>query len=361
MRASLATYWRGLASGTRKGLLDRLLLVLLIPLSLPYALLQHLRAVLYQTGSLRTKRLPRPVISIGNITVGGTGKTPVTACIARLLLAQGLKVAVLSRGYGGSREGQTAIVSDGEHVFLTAEECGDEPFLLATTVTGLMVVTGSDRHAAGLLAMERLAPDIFLLDDGFQHLRLHHDLNILLLDCSRPFANGWTLPAGLLREPKSAGARADLVIQTRCPEGITATAVIAGKPHCCARHRLADAIPLTGGEASPLESLRGRKIVAFAGIAEPQAFLDGLLARGLDLVATLCLPDHVIYDDARLNQIADLMHTTGADCALTTEKDGVKLKHLPAELAKKTLLIRLDLALDDPAPLMASLRNLLQK
>lgn len=361
MKASHATYWRGLASGTRKGLLDRLLLTLLIPLSLPYALVQHLRAGLYQAGILQSKHLPRPVISIGNLTVGGTGKTPVTACIARQLLTQGLKVAVLSRGYGGTREGQTTIVSDGEHVFLAAEECGDEPFLLATTVPGLMVVTGSDRYAAGLLALERLAPDIFLLDDGFQHLRLERDLNILLLDCTRPFGNGWTLPAGLLREPKSASARADLIIQTRCPEGVTVTPAIAGTPLCCARHRLVDAIPLTGGEARTLESLQGRKIVAFAGIAEPQAFFDELLARGLDLVATLCLPDHVIYDDARINEIANAMQTAGADYALTTEKDGVKLKHLPEELAKITLLARLDLAIDDPAPLMTTLRNLLQK
>lgn len=362
MSALLATYWRKLANSTRASLLEQLLLTLLIPLSLPYALLQQLRARLYHTGILASKRLPRPVISIGNLTVGGTGKTPVTAYIAHQLLAKGYKVAVLSRGYGGSLEGQTTIVSDGNTMFRTAEESGDEPFLLATTVPGLMVVIGSDRHAAGLLALERLNPDIFLLDDGFQHLRLKRDLNILLMDCTRPFGNGWTLPAGLLREPKSAGARADLVIQTRCPEGIIIPTVIAGIPHCRASHRLAYAVPLLAdGDAQNLESLRGFKIVAFAGIAEPQTFFDGLLSHGLNLAHTLSLPDHVIYDDARITQLADIIRTTGADYALTTEKDGVKLKLLPTELANITLLARLNLTFNDPANLMTALSNLLQK
>src|SRR6185369_16185298 len=154
MRSALATYWRGLANGNCNSILDRLLLMCLIPFSLPYTLIQSLRAGLYRIGILRSQRLPRPVISIGNLTVGGTGKTPVTACIARHLLAHGMKVAVLSRGYGGTLEGQTTIVSDGSTICHSAEECGDEPYLLATTVPGLMVIIGTDRHAAWLLALE---------------------------------------------------------------------------------------------------------------------------------------------------------------------------------------------------------------
>ncbi|HEY3306814.1 MAG TPA: tetraacyldisaccharide 4'-kinase [Desulfuromonadaceae bacterium] len=361
MKASHATYWRGLGNGTRNSLLDRLLLTLLIPLSLPYALVQHLRAWLYRIGIYSARKLPRPVISIGNLTVGGTGKTPVTAYIARQLLAQGMKVAVLSRGYGGSREGQTTLVSDGNTVFRSAEECGDEPFLLATTVPELMVVTGSNRHAAGLLAMEQLSPDIFLLDDGFQHLRLERDLNILLLDCTRPFGNGWTLPAGLLREPKSASARADLVIQTRCPQADTPTPALPGAFFCNARHNLADAIPLSGGEPLALNSFCGRNVVAFAGIAEPQTFFDGLRLHKLNVVASICFPDHVVYGKTQIIAIADMLRTSGADYAITTEKDGVKLKHFPEELAEKTLLARLELIIDNPAPLKALLRNLLQK
>jgi tetraacyldisaccharide 4'-kinase len=361
MKASFATYWRSLASGTRYGLFDRLLITILTPLALLYTLIQHLRAVLYRIGILASKRLPCPVISIGNITIGGVGKTPVTAYIARMLLAQGLKVAILSRGYGGSMEGQTAIISDGNTVFRSAEECGDEPFLLATTVPGVMVIIGSDRYAAGLLALERLAPDIFLLDDGYQHLRLHRDLNILLLDYSHPFGNGCTLPAGLLREAKSACVRADLVIQTRCPQAGTPTAPLSGAPSCNARHDLADVIPLSGGEPLSLDSLCGRNVIAFAGIAEPQSFFDGLRQHNVNVLASISLPDHAVYDNDQIRAIAEKLRTSGADYAITTEKDGVKLKHLPEELAEKTLLARLKLTIDDPAPLKALLLNLLQK
>ncbi|BCS52424.1 tetraacyldisaccharide 4'-kinase [Geobacter sp. SVR] len=361
MRSSFAAYWRALANGTRKGPLDRLLLALLVPLSLPYALVQHLRALLYRSGIIRAKKLPRPVISIGNLTVGGTGKTPVTAHIARLLLAQGFKVAVLSRGYGGTCEGRPAIVSDGRTITMTAGECGDEPRLLASTVPGLMVVIGSDRHSAGQLAMEHLAPDLFLLDDGFQHMRLERDLNILLLDCNLPFGNGWTLPAGLLREPASAAARADLVIFTRCLPGQTTVPFAPVVTVCRARHELGGAVPLMGGETMPLTALAGRKVLAFAGIAEPQAFFDGLRQLGLDLVSTLPLPDHVDYNDARTAEIEESMRRSGAEIALTTGKDGVKLERLPRELARRILIAPLDLIIDDPTPLLAMLSNLLQK
>jgi len=361
MKASSATYWRALASGTRKDMLDRLILALLIPLALPYALIQRLRAGLHSAGILRANSLPRPVISVGNITVGGTGKTPVTAYIARLLLEQGLKVAVLSRGYGGTLEGQTAIVSDGREILLAAEQCGDEPFLLASTVPGLMVVMGSDRHAAGMLALDRLSPDIFLLDDGFQHLALRRDVNILLLDCMRPFGNGWTLPAGLLREPHCAAERADLIIHTRCPDAGSSARAVPGKPACRARHGLGTVVPLTGGNPVAIETLRGKKVLAFAGIAEPEHFFAELRSRGVELVAAISFPDHAPYDDARIAGLAAQMRACGAECAVTTEKDGVKLRQLPPKLAENILLAPLALAIDDPSPLLASLRNLLQK
>jgi tetraacyldisaccharide 4'-kinase len=270
-------------------------------------------------------------------------------------------VAVLSRGYGGSFEGEVKIVSDGNVTFLSAAECGDEPFLLARMIPGLMVVIGSDRYAAGLLALESLNPDVFLLDDGFQHLRLHRDLNILLLDYARPFGNCWTLPAGLLREPKYAALRADLVIRTRCPDGAVVLEVVSDRPHCCARHQLKDTLPLTGGEPIPFDALRGKKALAFAGIAETEQFFDELRRLGLDLVAAKAFPDHADYDDETLHKITDQYVSSGAEILLTTEKDGVKLNSVPAELSEKILLARLELAIDDPTALTVLLRNLLQK
>ena len=360
MNISLATYWRGMANGTRSGIPERLLTAALIPASLIYCLIQVIRARMYQAGMLTIHKLPRPVVSIGNITVGGTGKTPVTAHIARVLLSQGLRVAVLSRGYGGTREGTTAVVSDGRELLLAPEECGDEPYLLASTVPGLMVVIGTDRHAAGLLAMEHLNPDIFLLDDGFQHLRLHRDLNILLLDHTHPLGNGWTLPAGLLREPKDAAARADLIMYTRCPHEAKSAAAIAATA-CTTHHELVDAVSLTDGKIYRLDSLSDKKILAFAGIADPDFFFEGLRTRGLNLVASVSLPDHVVYGDDMIATIEAALRDSEADYAVTTEKDGVKLRHLPHRVAGKILLARLDLIIDDPTPLTSLLRNLLQK
>ena len=223
------------------------------------------------------------------------------------------------------------------------------------------MVIGPDRYAAGQLALKECNPDIFLLDDGFQHLRLHRDLNILLLDCTRPFGNGWTLPSGLLRETKRSAERADLVVLTRCPEGPLSMSPVPDKPYCRARHDLVDLLPLAGGEPLQFEVLRGSSVVAFSGIAEPQAFVDGLRGKGLQVIASLCFPDHVVYGDDRLAEIEDVMMRSGADFAITTEKDGVKLNRLPEATAQKTLLARLSLGLDDPTPLTTLLFNLLQK
>jgi tetraacyldisaccharide 4'-kinase len=361
MKTSSATYWRELANGSRTSTADQLLILLLAPIGLVYSLIQKLRASLYRIGILKAHRLPRPVISIGNITVGGTGKTPVTAYIARLLLEQGCRVAVLSRGYGGSLEGQTIVVSDGATVMLGPRECGDEPYLLASTVPGLMVVIGADRYAAGQLAMQQLVPDIFLLDDGFQHLRLSRDLNILLLDSTRPFGNGWTLPAGLLREAAEAAGRADVTILTRCPEGAVVAPLVSGKPVFAASHRLVDAFPLPGGDPVPLDALQGPKFLAFAGIAQPEFFFSALRDRGINVVRTLPFPDHADYDHTRVAEIKAALQSSAADYAITTEKDGVKLKQLSAEIAAVTYVARLDIHIGKSSELLTLVRNLLPK
>jgi tetraacyldisaccharide 4'-kinase len=355
---TFSTYWRSVAAGTRPGLSGRLLVLAFSPLALVYACIHTIRSTLYAKRILTARRLPRPVISVGNITVGGTGKTPATAYIARLLIGRGMKVAVLSRGYGGSMEGETAIVADGRTISLDAGQCGDEPYLLAATVPGLMVVMGADRYRAGMLAMERLSPDIFLLDDGFQHLRLRRDLDILLVDCARPFGNGRTLPAGLLREPLSAVQRAGLVMYTRCPQGHS-PAPLAGKPTCSARHRLGDAVPLAGGPAVSFDSLQGRKVLAFAGIGEPASFFEELRALGLNVVHTVQLPDHAAYTPSQLAGLTAAFRACGAECAVTTEKDGVKLRGCAPEFAERIMLARLELAIDDPTTLTGLLSNLL--
>jgi tetraacyldisaccharide 4'-kinase len=360
MSKTSQTYWRELADGRRNGLADKIGLSCLTPLAWAYSFVLRLRAALYQSGIFKSRNLPRPVVSIGNITVGGTGKTPVTSYISRYLIKQGLRVAVLSRGYGGTLEGQTSVVSDGLTIMLSAVECGDEPYLLASTVPGLMVVIGTDRYAAGMLAMQQLAPDIFLLDDGFQHLRLHRDLDILLQDFSRPFGNGLTLPAGILREPAAAARRADLVLFTRAPSGATPPVDTGSIPASTSSHTIVDLLPLDGTTAVKFSHCLGKRIVAFAGIADPESFFAGLRTEGLNLVHSISFPDHVVYNNERYKEIAEAMRTSGAELLVTTEKDGVKLKGLSKDYAERTLLARLELTIDNPEQLHGMLASILR-
>ena len=351
-------YWRRLVSGKRLRVADRLLRILLVIFALPYGWLLRLRAWGFRAGIFRTRHLDRPVISVGNIAVGGTGKTPMTALIARILLSQGKRVAVLSRGYGGTSSGAARIVSDGKTLFMTAAEAGDEPYLLARDVLGLIVVVGSDRYQAGRLADRELQPDVFLMDDGYQHLRLHRDLNILLLDGNDPFGNGWTLPAGFLREPKTAMRRADLIIFTRCDEGASpAIDAPAGIPVLSARHRLSGIVPLEGGETCLFSTLYGERVLAFAGIAYPDRFFAGLAEMGIDVVGSLSLPDHMVYDERSVAGIRKSFINAGATCLITTAKDAVKLEKHRKQLAK-VWVAQLELEMIDPVLLVSRLESL---
>jgi len=317
-------YFRELWEGKRHGLGDKLVVAFLLPGAFVYSLVLRIRGFLYRRGILPSFSLGVPVISVGNLSVGGTGKTPMSVLIARQLIARGKRVAILSRGYGGAGGREVRIVSDGSRILLPVSEAGDEPVLLARSVPGLIVITGSDRYRAGLEALKRFQPDIFLLDDGYQHLRLQRDLNILLLDAARPFGNGWTLPSGLLREPRSAVCRADLVIYTRsdrtmvCPE-------IPGIPTCRSAHHLSGVISLFGGTLSSFSIFVGKKGVACAGIADPGTFFAALIREGLDLAATLAFQDHCRYDQSVRAEISRAMKETEADYLITTEKDAVKL------------------------------------
>lgn len=347
----LSHYLQDLWQERHSGFKDRLVIAFLAIPAAIYGIVMRLRVLGYATGVFKVCRLPRPVISVGNITVGGTGKTPVTAWIARHLLAQGQRVAVLSRGYGGSLEGQVAIVADGQNILLGPDQCGDEPYLLASTIPGLMVVIGSDRFRAGLLAMEQLNPDLFLLDDGFQHLRLHRDLNLLLMDCTNPLGNGRMLPAGPLREPVAARKRSDLLIFTRCREGKQPSIDMGHLPHCRASYCLASFRMLSSGAVLQPEQLFQGKVVACAGIADPASFFDSLRQCAIPLVATQALADHEPYGVATLEQLERLLAQTGADWLITTEKDGVKLRQSTVDWLPRIVTAQLELMFDDDGAL----------
>jgi len=319
----------------------------------------RLRALAYKNGTFRVKRLPLPVISVGNIALGGTGKTPAVMLIARELMARGKRVAVLTRGYGGSLEGEIRIVSDGKSLLLSPAEAGDEPCLLASSLPGLMVVMGSDRYRGGCLALQELSPDCFILDDGFQHQRLHRDLDILLLDGTTPFGNGWTLPAGFLREPPTAAGRADLVILTRSPAVAGYTAGLPVQtPVCRSSHTLTGYTSLAGGELHRFTELQGKRIVAFCGIADPAAFFNGLESSAVQLVATLAFPDHTQYGAREMEALGRLKQQSRADCLLTTAKDAVKL-HPYTGIIGDCLVAQLELTLYDPELLAAALNKVI--
>ena len=356
--ANYEQYFRELVDGKREGLPDRLLLACLKFLSLLYSLALRMRAFAYGVGLLRSRKLSRPVVSVGNLTVGGTGKTPMVSWLASYLMGKGKRVVVLSRGYGGSSRGEIRLVSDGKTILLSPEEAGDEPVLLAKTVPGLAVVIGADRYRAGMYALETLKPDIFILDDGFQHIRLQRDLNILLTDSRRPFGNGFTLPAGLLREPVSAAGRADVVIATRTASGMSIENPVPGKPFAMAAHALEGIIPLEGGALAPFSRLKGLRVMAFSGIADPGSFFDALEREGVPLVATLAFPDHSTYGDEELAAICRLRDTSDISILITTGKDAVKLsKH--KDLLGPCVVASLRMTFVDARPLEHAIEKLL--
>jgi lipopolysaccharide heptosyltransferase II/tetraacyldisaccharide 4'-kinase len=295
-----------------------------------YGLGARARRRLYEGGICAARRLPAPVVSIGNLTVGGTGKTPLTLYLARLFQGAGYKVAILSRGYGGRRRGVTC-VSDGVRLRHTPPEVGEEPYELARSLPGVAVYTGACRYAAGLAAWEAQRPEIFLLDDGFQHFQLHRDLDLVLLDAESPFGNGKLLPAGPLREPVATLNQADALILTRFDE-----ARHAGRLQ--ELRRLFPDVPIftaaiepirvrkAGGDEVPgLEYLQGLPVFAFAGLARPWVFQETLAALGADLRGFQAFPDHHHFSPGELSRLVEEARRRGVAVLITTAKDYARL------------------------------------
>jgi tetraacyldisaccharide 4'-kinase len=284
----------------------------------------------------RRRTLPTPVISIGNLHWGGTGKTPLVAALAEHLRDRGLRLAILSRGYR-RRDSRVRVVSDGEGPLLGPLLAGDEPVLLAGMLPGVAVVVGRDRFDAGRQALERLqpTPELFLLDDGFSHLRLARQLDLVTLPASDPFGGGKLPPGGRLREPLTAIARADAVILTGAENGAEGLAESL-RPAGFAGRAFASrtrALPARLHSGEPLPA--GARVVAVAAIARPQRFLTAAEAQGIEPAATLTLHDHHPYPQATLDRIEALTHEHHAEYVLTTSKDAVKLYgRLEAPLAE---------------------------
>jgi tetraacyldisaccharide 4'-kinase len=275
----------------------------------------------------RAARLPRPVISIGNLHWGGSGKTPLTAAVAAHLVSRGRRVAILSRGYG-RKDRQVRIVSTGDGPLLGPSVAGDEPVLLAGEVPGAAVIVAPRRYDAGRHAMERLdpPPDLFVLDDGFSHLALARDLDLLVLPSADPLGGGRLWPSGRLREPLASAATADaLVLSGGSQSAAAAVAATLGTfgfsgPGFGCERLFAPPRRVTG---EPLAD--GARVLLVSGIARPAEFESAAACRGLTIVAALSFDDHHRYPEASLREIDAAFRSAGAEVVLATAKDRVKL------------------------------------
>jgi tetraacyldisaccharide 4'-kinase len=285
----------------------------------------RVRRVLSSAGLLPASRLPRPVISVGNLVMGGAGKTPHVIHLARWLAGQGRRVGILSRGYGRKSRG-VRWVSDGGGPIITAAEAGDEPVLIARLLPGIPVVVGESRAAAGRELLSRRPVDVFLLDDGFQHLSLRRDVDLLLVECGRGLGNRWTAPLGPLREPPSHARFADALVITKCPDAETGARTARSVPFPPERPRAFSRMSaggIVGRDGLPSkEAAVGDAVFAFSGLARNAPFRDTLEAAGFRVKGFLPFPDHHAYGRRDLDRIA---REAGGLPAITTEKDLVRL------------------------------------
>jgi len=313
--------------------------VLLFPLfavSCIYGVVVWIRKTLYQRGLFKSRELPCKVISVGNMTLGGTGKTPLVIALARELQKRGINLGILSRGYKGMKERQGGIVSDGERVCLTPAEAGDEPFMLAQMLSGVPVLVGKKRYAMGIYAHERFGMDVLILDDGFQHLRIKRDVDIVLIDARRGFGNGRLFPRGPLREPLRCLRRASMLLLTKAEPSQTLDEIegvlryhAPAVPLYHSRYRSVFLLEASSRKMVPPHMVCGKRAFAFAGIADPGYFVYLLKELGAEVVKEIHFPDHYNYE------LKDLMilREQGAtvDLFVTTEKDFVKLQRLPLD------------------------------
>ena len=292
-------------------------------------------------GLKRRKRLPRMVISIGNLTVGGTGKTPAVIALAQEAKKRGQQPCILTRGYRGKAAGP-CVISKGDGPLLGVEETGDEALLMARKLKDIPVIKGNDRYKAGMFALESSIPDpsLFILDDGFQHWILDRDMDILLIDRTNPFGNRKLLPSGILREPLTELERADVIVITKtsshgadAPEREGTLLQEIRKYNRDAPLYVSSHLPVglrtVSGQDLPLEAISGKTVVGFCGIGNPDSFKLTLEASGARVRGFMAFRDHHPYGERDIRRIFDMAQDHAADWIVTTEKDIMRLKNFP--------------------------------
>jgi len=348
---NLEQYFLEVISGKRRKWYDRALTNFLFVASRFYRMAVQFRIWMYDKRVIRNHALGCLVVSIGNLSCGGTGKTPVVEVFARSLSAQGRRVAILSRGYRSKKrslreklshifrhrkiETPPKVVSDGKNLLLNSEYAGDEPYMLASNLRNVAVVVDKDRVKSGIYAIDNFQTDVIILDDGFQYLMLKPHINIVLVDASDPFGNGHVLPRGILREPIKNIRRADYIFLTKSDGShrinhlkrfIRRHTRRAEIIECC--HRPQYLVRLGGDEQLPLEALKATKVAALCAIARPDSFERFLEQFGAELVLTDHFADHHRYTQQEIIDFVNQAKAAGADMIVTTEKDAVRIPRL---------------------------------
>lgn len=331
--------------------LNNLLKWSLFPLSAVYGGITEIRNLYYNKHFLPVERLPKPTISVGNISAGGTGKTPVVGFLAQYLDKLGKKVVVLSRGYGRKTR-STVLLSADNLPSVPYSRSGDEPRLLAQKLRNGFVVVDGNRIRGGKLAIKKDAPDFFILDDGFQHRRIYRDLDIVTMDATDLWGGGFILPAGKLREPLSQLRRADLIWITKTDQATCSLEKIHNdlrkkikKPTVFSEHSPKKICSFSDQTSHRLHELKGKKVVAFCGIADHNSFKNTLLQLGAEILVFQRFKDHHRFQSGEINKLLKIKENKKADWLITTEKDAVRIDESNKHLLTSLFFIEIEIRL----------------
>ena len=333
----------------------------MMPLGVLYGAITRARKAAYRNGLFTVYRLPAPVVSIGNVTTGGTGKTPLVEWVCRVLAKDGSKVCVLTRGYGRVNPETQVVVSDASRILVGERQAGDEPFLLAGKLIGVAaVIANADRVAAGHWAIRNLGTNAFVLDDAFQHLRIARDVDIVTIDATNPWGDGELLPHGRLREDIDGLSRAHCVVITRAEqvESVedlrTYIQKYTSAPVFTSRMVTAS-LQTIHGEPVDQNTLTSTSLAAFCGIGNPASFFTHLECAGAHVLLSHAYADHHVYQQNEIDRLIEKAKAAGATALVTTAKDAVKLSALHFELACYKLEI--EIAIDEEEQLTRFIRS----
>ncbi|MCR5176184.1 MAG: tetraacyldisaccharide 4'-kinase [Anaerovibrio sp.] len=350
-----------------QGFLTRCVVHILYLLSHVYSLLVNIKLDSYKFGICKSTRLDCFVISLGNITVGGTGKTPTAQRMARYIRDMGYKVVILNRGYRAKWQGEVGLVSDGKHIYMEADQAGDEAYMLAKHLPDVPVLIGADRSKTGQYAVDNFGAEVAILDDGFQHWKLVRDIDVVLIDSVNLFGNGYVLPRGTLREPLNHLERADVCLMTKVDQGLPGynkyvrdqiakygkQPIIVESIHhpqscielCEWKRNIAD-------EGMPVTIIKGKKVVALSAIGNPVSFEQTVCSTGAVIIESFRFPDHHEYTQEEMVDAMEQAVRQGAEAIVTTEKDAVKLPMeflaaVPEDKAIPVYILTVEVVLQD--------------